>query len=47
MSIEEIAARAAKLTQVPLNSARVHARSIIQLDPQTLDQLLDGSALES
>jgi pimeloyl-ACP methyl ester carboxylesterase len=47
MSIEEIAARVAKLTQVPLNSARVHARSIIQLDTQTLDQLLDGSALES
>lgn len=47
LNVEQIALRIEKLTQAPLAFAREHAECVVQLDPRTLGQLLDGSAFES
>lgn len=42
--VEEIVRQ---MPQVPLAFAQAHAQCIVELDPQTLGQILDGSAAES
>ncbi|MGH8504273.1 MAG: alpha/beta fold hydrolase [Gammaproteobacteria bacterium] len=45
LTVDEIAARLPELTRAPPAFARYHAECLMQLDPQTLGQALDGSAL--
>jgi pimeloyl-ACP methyl ester carboxylesterase len=46
LPIENLALKVTEVTRAPLEFARTHAEYIVQLDPQTLGQLLDGSAFE-
>jgi pimeloyl-ACP methyl ester carboxylesterase len=46
LPVENLALKVAEVTRAPLEFARAHAEYIVQLDPQTLGQLLDGSAFE-
>lgn len=47
LTVEDLPVRVAEITRAPPAFARYHAECLAALDPRTLEQLLDGSAMAS